>query len=408
MRAAAARRRLAHLVDVTSPTGPSSDASDVQNRGGVVVVGGMVLDVQACPAPGSTLMRGTTAPGRVRQTPGGVGRNIAEGLVRALPSGAPAPFLISAVGDDLAGNALLDAWKALGISSARQLVSADGVRVCAGASTPTVAAVLDAGGEVAAAVADCDTVEKFLDPRWIERHAETLNGASVVVLDGNCAKETLSAAVAATAAARTGNQSDEKPPWLWFEPVSVSKSTRAFEADIAHALDVVSPNLAELRAMASAARGEADEENRAGEPSSTASVSEVVAMARHDVDALLDAGITNIVLTLGALGVVLCHRNTTRTNEKDEKRKNVFLCTHVPALPARVRSLVGAGDALVAGCAAALSAGHEMVAALAVGVALARRAVETDANVPSGPGVSFQTLQKDALDAARGATSFFM
>ena len=104
MRAAAARRRVAHLVETTSPSSVS---------GAVVVVGGMVMDVRASPFPGHSLTRGTTCPGRVRQTPGGVGRNIAEGVVHIAPPGAPHPFLISAVGDDLAGGALLQAWRGL-------------------------------------------------------------------------------------------------------------------------------------------------------------------------------------------------------------------------------------------------------------------------------------------------------
>ena len=234
MRAAAAHRRVAHLADVTAPPGPSSDASGAGSRGrdvpagAVVVVGGMVLDVQASPGPGPSLLRGTTTPGTVRQTPGGVGRNIAEGLFRASPPGAPPPFLLSVVGDDLAGGALLEAWRNLG-----HTLSAAGVRVCAGAATPAVAAVLDAGGEVAAGVADCDTVEAFLDPPWIQAHAARIAAARVVVLDGNCAPAALAAAVAAArapsdasaAASRRGVPKQKRffgKPLVWFEPVSVA------------------------------------------------------------------------------------------------------------------------------------------------------------------------------------------
>ena len=138
----------------------------------MVVVVGMVLDVQASPGPGPSLLRGTTTPGTVRQIPGGVGRNIAEGIFRASPPGAPPPFLLSVVGDDLAGGALLEAWRNLG-----HTLSAAGVRVCAGAATPAVAAVLDAGGEAAAGVADCDTVEAFLDPPWIRARRAHRRGA---------------------------------------------------------------------------------------------------------------------------------------------------------------------------------------------------------------------------------------
>ena len=424
MRAAAAHRRVAHLADVTAPPGPSSDASGAGSRGrdvpagAVVVVGGMVLDVQASPGPGASLLRGTTTPGTVRQTPGGVGRNIAEGLFRASPPGAPPPFLLSVVGDDLAGGALLEAWRNLG-----HTLSAAGVRVCAGAATPAVAAVLDAGGEVAAGVADCDTVEAFLDPPWIQAHAARIAAARVVVLDGNCAPAALAAAVAtarapsdaSASASRRGVPKQKSTPLVWFEPVSVAKAARVFEAGVAREGDVVSPNLAELRAMARAARrasgrradddaeNELENENENESPWNDAT--------RDDVDALLDAGIGSVVLTLGALGVVLCRRegNESRiTNHasRPSYARAPFVRTRVPALPpsAGVRSLVGAGDALVAGSAAALAAGHDLASAVSFGVAAARRAVETDANVPFS-GVSFAALAADARDAAAAATT---
>ena len=424
MRAAAAHRRVAHLADVTAPPGPSSDASGAGSRGrdvpagAVVVVGGMVLDVQASPGPGASLLRGTTTPGTVRQTPGGVGRNIAEGLFRASPPGAPPPFLLSVVGDDLAGGALLEAWRNLG-----HTLSAAGVRVCAGAATPAVAAVLDAGGEVAAGVADCDTVEAFLDPPWIQAHAARIAAARVVVLDGNCAPAALAAAVAtarapsdaSASASRRGVPKQKSTPLVWFEPVSVAKAARVFEAGVAREVDVVSPNLAELRAMARAARRangrRADDDDK--HENENENESPWNDATRDDVDALLDAGIGSVVLTLGALGVVLCRREgnesriTNHTNHASRSRARApFVRTRVPALPpsAGVRSLVGAGDALVAGSAAALAAGHDLASAVSFGVAAARRAVETDANVPFS-GVSFAALAADARDAAAAATT---
>jgi hypothetical protein len=73
--------------------------------------------VQAWPAPGTAPRAGTTVPGEVRATPGGVARNIAAVLAALAAGGGgsdggseerpPPPLLISAVGDDAAGAALL-------------------------------------------------------------------------------------------------------------------------------------------------------------------------------------------------------------------------------------------------------------------------------------------------------------
>ena len=180
MRADAARRRVAHLAATTARGSIAMVPCAAHlHPGTAVVVGGMVLDVTASPGPHARLRRGSSTPGAVLQNPGGVARNIAEGLARLVGDAGPAPMLISAVGDDVAGRALIDAWRALGGDTR-------GVRVCTGASTPVVATVLDHDGEVAASVADTLTAEKGLDASWIAKHADSIGRATVLVLDGNC------------------------------------------------------------------------------------------------------------------------------------------------------------------------------------------------------------------------------
>lgn len=395
-RVAAARRRLAHVSSVVTSTSTSPSPPRA-----VVVVGGMVLDVTARPSPGQPLRRGSSTPGRVIQTPGGVGRNIAEGILRVSPPGAAPPLLISAVGDDLAGRALVGAWTDLGGSS-------DAIRVVGGASTPVVAAVLDGDGEVAASVADTVTAERDIDPSWIASHARRIANAAAVVLDGNCSPAALAAAAAAATENGAGGNDDgvRRTPLVWFEPVSVAKSTRAGEAGILSRLDFVSPNVAELRAMAADVR--ARERAATQSAAAAASVSSAPdgeyasawaaanATAR-DAETLLRAGVGRVVLTLGSLGVLVCERNP----DGDGARR-----LHLPALPATVRSVVGAGDALVAGCVAALSAGRSAEEAVAIGVAAARRAVESDENVGAGGGgTGTEALEADARVVTRGASA---
>ena len=79
------------------------------HAGNPIVVGGMVLDVLALPDEKSAIAAGTTVPGKIKQAPGGVGRNIAQ-CIAALasgPSSRPPPLLISVVGRDPAGDALV-------------------------------------------------------------------------------------------------------------------------------------------------------------------------------------------------------------------------------------------------------------------------------------------------------------
>ena len=65
----------------------------------------------------------------------------------------------------------------------------------------------------------------------------------MVVLDGNMGP---SALCGAAGGGRNGSGKKKKTPLLWFEPVSVAKSTRAMQGGILGVTDVVSPNLQEL------------------------------------------------------------------------------------------------------------------------------------------------------------------
>ena len=176
------------------------------------------------------------------------------------------------------------------------------------------------------------------------------------VVDGNCTPECINHVVECTQRVVGEWANGEQKPIVWFEPVSVTKSVRA-NASLAK-IDYASPNAAECRAMANATRHGRGSNPR---PMDSAifeftSAEAAVAEMRDDVEVLLDAGVGAVVLTLGALGCVLC-----RGGGGD--------WTHVPALKdgPPLRSLVGAGDALVAGACAALAAGRDDETAVASG-----------------------------------------
>ena len=385
-RADAARRRVAHLAATTARGSIARVPCAAHlHPGTAVVVGGMVLDVTASPGPHARLRAGSSTPGAVRQNPGGVARNIAEGLARLVGDAGPAPMLISAVGDDVAGRALIDAWRALGGDTR-------GVRVCTGASTPVVATVLDHDGEVAASVADTLTTEKGLDASWIAKHADSIGRATVLVLDGNCAESTINAAVDAAERVVGPWANGEQKPLVWFEPVSVAKSIRATE--VLAKLDFTSPNAGECRAMANAVRAR---QGVAPLPMDSSvfefrNVDDAVSTMCDDVETLLRAGVRRVVLTLGSLGCVL-----VKNDGGDRSWRHVPALTDGAGRPP-LRSLVGAGDALVAGAVAALMAGRGEEAAMAVGVASARRAAEADGPVHSGH--SLKSLERDAAGLA--------
>ena len=294
--------------------------------------------------------------------------------------------------------------------------------------------MLEPGGEVYAAVADVRSAERALPPEWVRRFRDDVRDAAVLVLDANCAGETLRCA-AELAKGPPGKEAglegwSRRPrgarrPIVWFEPVSVAKSTRASDAGILAACDWISPNVAELRAMAKRARAQTRDgfalAGRGGEHShsggersasadeSFASAREAAAAAAADVAATLDAGVGRVALT-SARSARSCARARGSRGSRDpgdpgDGTSVIVAFTHVPAVPARrAVSLVGAGDAFVAGCVAALCAGRPPAGGGGGGSAAAKRAVETEANVAAGEGGGLEALEADAEGVMRGVT----
>lgn len=126
---------------------------------------------------------------------------------------------------------------------------------------------------------------------------------------------------------------------------------------------------------------------------------------------LLEKGIKLLVVTLGSNGVFICCKE--HTNFMKDKRKckqtpfsrqlvekldgcfpsnnpiNLFgesssrTCVfHLPAISASVISLTGAGDCLVGGVLSALCGGLDIIQSVAIGIAIAKASVESEANIP--------------------------
>jgi pseudouridine kinase len=189
----------------------------------VVVVGGANLDLKARTT--AVVVPGTSNPGSLVTSPGGVGRNIAENLARL---GTPTA-LVAAVGQDLFGDDLLGATAAAGVD-----VSA--VRRVPGA-TGTYLAVLEPTGELSVGVSDM-AATATLGPEHLD--AALLTGADLVVLDGNLRADTLAAAW--TLATEAGVR-------VVLDPVSVPKAAALAHLVGERPLWCVTPNSGELAVL---------------------------------------------------------------------------------------------------------------------------------------------------------------
>jgi len=130
------------------------------------------------------LPRGSDVPGRITRRPGGVAMNAAVALRRHGLS----PVLVSAVGDDGAGDELVDACRRLGIGTQY-------VRRVAGMATDSYVAVEDAHGLVAA-VADArclDAVGSALLEPLLDGRLGSADRPwrGTLIVDGNLDEETM-------------------------------------------------------------------------------------------------------------------------------------------------------------------------------------------------------------------------
>ena len=258
------------------------------DRRPVVCVGAANLDRKLRSTDALALR--TSNPASQSESFGGVARNIAENLARLGTTVA----LLTAIGADSSGAALLAHAEGLGID-VRGALKLDG---CSG----TYTAVLDRDGEMIVALADMALYDR-LEPSFVDARQAQLAGAALVVADLNLPHDTVAALAAQ--ARRTGTP-------LVLVAVSEPKMHR-LPADLS-GVRLLILNAGELAA-------------RVGRPLPDAAA---LAAAMREVQA---QGARDIVVTRGARGVLV----TAGADVAD-----------LPALPADVVDVTGAGDAFAA------------------------------------------------------------
>lgn len=277
---------------------------------GAVVIGGANIDMKARSSQSATAH--TSNPGHGSMAPGGVARNIAENLARL----GDRVHLISVVGRDALGDNLVEHTSKAGVHM-EHVARTD-------RPTGTYTAVLDSNGELVIAIADMDAVRE-LGPAQLHAARDLLASAAVVVIDGNVTREAFEQALDLTAGVH-----------VVVEPVSVPKA-----AALRHSLDervfAITPGRDELSALT-------------GLPTRTDKQVRAAARALHDI------GLTLVWVTLGERGSLLSSPDGD---------------FEIPALPAQVEDVTGAGDSMVAAFCHGLIQGVSPVEAARLGHAAA-------------------------------------
>jgi pseudouridine kinase len=145
--------------------------------GYVLVIGGAGLDIKGSAA--GELRPGSTNAGQVRNSVGGVARNIAENLARLEVQ----TVLLTALGDDVEGRRILDHCQIEGIDCTH-------IKIVEGGRTSTYMALLKSDGDLEVAISDFEIIE-YVDSDYIQSHEALLADADMVVIDATLSDSAL-------------------------------------------------------------------------------------------------------------------------------------------------------------------------------------------------------------------------
>ena len=149
----------------------------MQEDGHVLVIGSAGVDVKG--RPWDAVNWGAPNLGYIRNSVGGVARNIAENLARLeIPT-----ILLTAVGEDTAGDRVLDACDAVDIQ-------VDYVRQIPDGRTGTYMAVLQPDGQLHVAISDFE-IMSHVNSEYVREHEDLLRFAEMIVIDATLSEETL-------------------------------------------------------------------------------------------------------------------------------------------------------------------------------------------------------------------------
>ncbi|MBQ6621770.1 MAG: carbohydrate kinase family protein [Mogibacterium sp.] len=263
----------------------------------VVVIGAANIDIGG--APIKPLIPADSNPGHISITYGGVARNIAHNLSRL---GVPVK-LITAVGGDLLGKDLLRHCERGGIDTSHVLIDEKD-------SSSMYLYINNEAGDMELAIDHIKIGDK-ITPSYLDSVADVINGATLVVSDGNVSLE----------AFRHLRKICQVP--IYVDPVSTALTVRI--KDDLDGIEAIKPNRLEAEYLTGMTiRTDAD--------------------YRAAADAILDKGVRRVFISMGDEGIFAADR---------EHRYIVGKC------PAKVVCTTGAGDSAAAAIAWAYSAALE-------------------------------------------------
>jgi pseudouridine kinase len=259
--------------------------------GHVLVIGSSGIDLVG--RASQALQSGTSNPGWLRYSHGGVARNVAENLARL----GTESLLISAVGDDPQGQQVLDHLETAGVDTSHVITVDDH-------PTGAYLAILNQDGSLHVGLDDMSAATA-ISADHLRQRKELFTQAALVFIDANLSPKTLAAAVSLAKRAKV--------------PLAADPTSTTLAANLIPHLEAIwllTPNEAEADALCP-------------QPVAHADLSSATTAARH----LISHGVEIVIITMAEFGV------TYATADRSG---------HKPAVRTEIHDPTGAGDALTA------------------------------------------------------------
>ena len=304
----------------------------------VLVIGAAGIDIKS--RPHASLQMGRSNPGVVRNSVGGVARNIAENLARLEVS----TVLLTAVGEDHSGDYVLAHTAGAGVDTSYVLRVPD-------RHTGSYVSVQDESGGLVVAVSEYDIVET-ITPAYLQKHRALFAEAALVVVDANLSPRALASV------------------FRWAERYGVPVCADPTSAVLTPKL---LPHLAQLHMIAPDAQ-EAAVLCESDRPPATSEE------AIETAQCLVGRGVQIAIVTLGEQGLAYAAGNEAG---------------HIPALRTQVVDTTGVGDALTAAVIFGLLNEFPLDEAVRLGVSAAALTLRTRETV--APDLSLDRLYDDLV-----------
>lgn len=333
-----------------------------------LVIGASILDLCLTTLNDNTLaLDGATYHTRAKESAGGVGRNMAEAILKLHGS---ANF-VSVVGNDHMGKTLLQLMP-------KSLTSR--IHLDDNQTTSVCSILFDKSGNCKLCLANME-IHKTISPELIRAHKDDLQAAPLVIMDGNLSVEAMEAVL------DMANDYD-KP--VFFEPTDMLIAGKPFTlaSELSQKIRFISPNIYELKSIVETLTStkvmwEPNESIESGIKQLLEDCRQLLTQIEDKFDC--------IVVTLGSHGVLVNVRGSSMKHTFFDKNSSSYRPSDAEGFTKRfyaaptvtkILNVSGAGDSFSSGFIAGILKGLNVEESVALGFVSATRALQSQSAVP--------------------------